>query len=625
MFRSRARRRSRLGRAVVATSLLLVGLNPVPVITASAAAPAGRVLPSNVLPGLAGLASVAPDPGATIQVGLALSRPDPSGEMALYQRLYQAGSSDYRHFLTPAQFNQRFGVSPQVYQQALSWLQDAGLSIDSSVLSHDFLLATGTVAQVERTFATSIRRYQLGSTTFLANTTAPTVPGDLPVMSVLGLNTFQRFSAPAHPTPPRLASAAAPVTTALGGLLPGVAGLPNLFATTPQSLWSIYQQPDAYRGAGQTMAVFGSGATAGTISDLARFEQENHLPAVPVTVRTVGPGPFTDTSGAVEWDIDTQASAGMAPDAGGLTLYFGSNLVDATVESLFTTWANDPAGPAQANASFGECERTPLDPILLQLPGNISQDPTGTVGIALGNNLEPVAEQTLRQATMEGRTLFSSSGDTGSSCPVVVLPVIGAGNGVLNQVVPLTSYPASSPYVVAVGGTVLYTSGTTPDTRVAEYAWTFGGGGDSLLISAPAYQVGTPGLFLPCVATADGQLTNAGQPCRGVPDVAAQSGDVLTNGYGIVAAGKDSQGGGTSLSSPLWMGMWARVNQSAGGTGYGFANETIYRLGKNAATAARDFYDITVGVNGLYAALPGWDYVTGFGTPRLTNFIADAH
>jgi pseudomonalisin len=373
------------------------------------------------------------------------------------------------------------------------------------------------------------------------------------------------------------------------------------------------------------MAVFGSGATAGTISDLARFEQENHLPAVPVTVRTVGPGPFTDTSGAVEWDIDTQASAGMAPDASGLTLYFGSNLVDATVESLFTTWANDPAGPAQANASFGECERTPLDPILLQLPGNISQDPTGTVGIALGNNLEPVAEQTLRQATMEGRTLFSSSGDTGSSCPVVVLPVIGAGNGVLNQVVPLTSYPASSPYVVAVGGTVLYTSGTTPDTRVAEYAWTFGGGGDSLLISAPAYQVGTPGLFLPCVATADGQLTNAGQPCRGVPDVAAQSGDVLTNGYGIVAAGKDSQGGGTSLSSPLWMGMWARVNQSAGGTGYGFANETIYRLGKNAATAARDFYDITVGVNGLYAALPGWDYVTGFGTPRLTNFIADAH
>jgi subtilase family serine protease len=171
---------------------------------------------------------------------------------------------------------------------------------------------------------------------------------------------------------------------------------------------------------------------------------------------------------------------------------------------------------------------------------------------------------------------------------------------------------------------VLYTTTTIPAARVAEYAWTFGGGGDSLLISAPRYQRGTPGLFLPCVATSDGRLTNLGQPCRGVPDVAAQSGDVLTNGYQIVVAGQDFVGGGTSLSSPLWAGMWARVNQSAGGSGYGFANETIYRLGKNPVTAHRDFFDVTVGVNGLYAALPGWDYVSGFGTPRLTNLIADA-
>ena len=314
----------------------------------------------------------------------------------------------------------------------------------------------------------------------------------------------------------------------------------------------------------------------------------------------------------------------MAPEAAGLILYFGSTLVDATVEAMLTTWVNDPAGPAQANASFGECERTPLDPILEQLPGNISQKPNATLGIALGNNLEPVAEATLRQATIEGRTLFSSSGDTGSSCPVVVLPGIGAGNGLLNQIVPLTSYPASSPYTVAVGGTVLYTTATAPPGRFAEYAWTFTGGGDSLLIPAPAYQRGTSGLFLPCVATAAGQLTDLGQPCRGVPDVAAQSGDALTNGYAIVAAGKDSQGGGTSLSSPLWAGMWARANQGVGGAGLGFANETIYRLGKNPTTAARDFYDITLGVNGLYAALPGWDYVSGFGTPRLTNLIADA-
>jgi pseudomonalisin len=600
------RRRSRWWLALVAAPTVVVfGLAAVPGLAAGSPA---RLLTANVLSGLNGLGGVAPDPATPMQIGVALARPDPAGEVALYQRLYQPGGAQYRAFLTPGQFNQRFGVSSAAYRQTANWLRAGGLSVDASVTSHDYLLATGTVAQIDRTFGTTIRRFQSGTTGFLANVTAPSIPRNLPISSVIGLNTFQRFATPAHPAP----------------TAPPSAGLPNVFASTPQDLWSVYQQPAAYRGAGQTLAVFGSGASAGAISDLAQFEKEHQLPAVAVTVHHVGPGPFTDTTGAVEWNIDTQAATGMAPDVKGLTLYFGANLVDATVEAMLTTWVNDPAGPAQADASFGECERTPLDPLLERLPGNISQDPNATAGIALGNNLEPVAEATLRQATIEGRTLFSSSGDNGSSCPVVLLPGLGAGNGVLNQIVPLTSYPASSQYAVAVGGTVLYTSLSAPGARVAEYAWPFSGGGDSLLIPAPAYQRGTPGLFGPCLATADGRLGDLGQPCRGVPDVAAQSGDALTNGYRIVAAGHDTEGAGTSLSSPLWAGMWARVNQSGGGAGYGFANPTIYRLGKNPATARRDFFDVTVGVNGLYAALPGWDYVSGFGAPRLANLIADA-
>jgi len=583
-------------------------------VTPRAAQAAPHVLGANVLSGLAALSSRAADPHAPMSVGLALSRPDPAGEAALYQQLYQPGGSSYRQFLTPADFAARFGVPSASFAAAVGWLRAGGLSVDTSSGSRDYVLATGSVSQIQRVFGTTIRRFKSAGTSFLANTTPPRVPAGLPIASVVGLNTYQRFSTPAHP---------AAALSAVANIL-SLTGLPNVGLTSPQSLWSVYDQPDAYRGAGQSIAVFGSGASAGTISDLARFEQVNHLPAVPVTVHDVGPGGFTDTSGSEEWDIDTQASTGMAPDVSGLTLYFGDSLVDATVENLLTTWVNDPQGPAQADASFGECERTPLDPVFLSLPGDISQDPNATFGITLGNNLEPVAEQTLRQAALEGRTLFSSSGDTGSSCPVISLPTLGPGNGVLNQVLPLTSYPASSPYAVAVGGTVLYTNVTTPASRFAEYAWTFTGGGGTLLIGAPAYQQGTSGLFLPCVATPDGQLTNLGQPCRGVPDVSAQSGDVLTNGYGIIAAGTPAQGGGTSLSSPLWAGMWARINQSAGGQGYGFANETLYRLGKNDATRARDFFDVTLGTNGLYLALPGWDYVSGFGTPDVAKIIADA-
>jgi pseudomonalisin len=97
---------------------------------------------------------------------------------------------------------------------------------------------------------------------------------------------------------------------------------------------------------------------------------------------------------------------------------------------------------------------------------------------------------------------------------------------------------------------------------------------------------------------------------------------VISNGYTIVSDGSDSSGGGTSLSSPLWAGMWARVvGTSHGKRGYGFANPLIYAIGKDPKRYADSFYDITVGTNGLNQAQPGWDYTTGFGVPRLSGLL----
>ena len=210
------------------------------------------------------------------------------------------------------------------------------------------------------------------------------------------------------------------------------------------------------------------------------------------------------------------------------------------------------------NASFGECETDPLNPVV----GNPALQPTNPPTQGLGNNLEPVSEPILRQAVMQGRTLFASTGDTGSSCPVVILPVIGAGNGILNQAVPLLGYPAASPYTVGVGGTVLYTDGNQPASRVLERAWEFTGGGTSIFITAPDYQQGVPNIIGRCVSTFDGTPDNSGMLCRGIPDVAAISGDVVSNGYDIVVNGQSGfAGGGTSLSSPVWAGMWTRIRR----------------------------------------------------------------
>ena len=337
-------------------------------------------------------------------------------------------------------------------------------------------------------------------------------------------------------------------------------------------------------------------------------------------------GDFSDTSGSVEWELDTQASTGMAPSVKQVHLYFAQHLVDPDAEADFAKWVDDRNGPKQANASFGECETTPANATLestIPTQFNNNQDQNALYGTGAPDALEPVADQTLRQGVLEGRTLFAATGDTGSSCPVLVLgPEAGAGNGVLNQGVPIVNYPAASPYVVAVGGTVLYPD--SDNTRGLEYPWPYTGGGQSFFIPAPSFQSGVSGVDRPCLSDVSGNPNTSGVTCRGIPDVADESGDIATSSYDIYSdeLGGDSGEGGTSLSSPLMMGMWARVQAAARG-GTGFADPLIYAVGKNATEDAADFNDYEVGTNGAYQALPGWDYVTGWGTPNLTPLMKD--
>jgi len=91
-------------------------------------------------------------------------------------------------------------------------------------------------------------------------------------------------------------------------------------------------------------------------------------------------------------------------------------------------------------------------------------------------------------------------------------------------------------------------------------------------------------------------------------------GDPNFGGADVVVNGADIGVGGTSLSSPLSVGTWARM-QTAHGNCYGFAAPIFYgTFGKPFLTAALDFHDIILGDNFLYPATPGWDYDTGLGS-----------
>lgn len=586
---------------------------------AHADAPSGKT--ANLLPGLSqatDLGSVAS--GTPLDLVVTLTRPDEAGEKAYVAATADPGSPQYRHFLTPAQFAQRFGVPAAQVAKVRDFLSAGGLSVGHVSAAGDQLSVRGSADDVETLFHTAVHSFTAQGKRFVANLSAPTFPSDLPIANVVGLETLTSFAVPHHATQGTQGtqqSNCLPLgVTCTDTCLPAVGCTGG---TTPADLAGVYQRPASARGAGQDLAVLGEGESDDVIADLRAFEQHFGLSQMPVTVEhPAGDTDFSDDSGRPEWDIDTQASSALADQASGLTLYFGTDLSDADVARVFSTFTDDADGPMQASASYGECESLPGVSSLVS--STVAQTPLGDY-VGLGNDMDATLDQITRQVAAEGKTIFVSTGDNGSSCPVVALPGVGAGNGVLNEGVPVTSSPASLPYVTAVGGTVLYTDGQ--GHRVREYGWTHSGGGDTLVNPAPDYQQDVSGLSLPCV-------TDPSVTCRGIADVAAQSGDALGNGFDIVMDGSytDAGGSGTSLSAPLLQGLWADV-QSAAPTsgGWGFANESLYRAGK--ADQSASFFDVsssdpTTGLpssNGLYPTLPGWDYVTGWGTPKVDGLI----
>lgn len=584
-----------LAGLLVSAGVIAVGPGAVAASTASGTV----VQPADLLPGLSRVPTAGQvDLSQVVQVTVALSHPDAAGESKLLAAMYTKGSPSYHHFLTPAGYAAKFAVPASTYARVVSGLTTNGMRAVYQAPTRSLLVVQGTLQAAARTFHVSFGEFSKpDGTHFFANTNAPTVP--VGVERVLGLNSLAAFLPPT--TNQTLCAPA-------GGTCVG--------AVTPQELWSVYNQPSSDLGQGQEIGVIGAGDYVQPEKDLRQYETEFNLPKVDVIAHNVADS-LAYTGGEGEWAMDSEASTGMAPDVQNLQYYFSDALGGA---DAYATWVNDPNGPAQANNSFGGCE---------------------ALDIELGEGT--VDDPLFQQADLEGRTLFVSSGDTGGSCTVLT------GNGFLNTGVPQVEYPCSSAYVTCVGGTVLYTDGGTPATRVSETGWSHTGGGTSLAEPQPSWQAnvnkttnGTPGTTMvgQCAYDPTGAPVTDVVPCRGVPDVAALSGDitVLTgavgrstagNGYQDVEGGSDLADGGTSLSSPLWVGMWTRMQAaSSAAGGLGFAAPALYHLAYDATADAADFYNVAVGDNGQWHDNPtspldptGWSYVSGLGVPNVDPMI----
>ncbi len=231
----------------------------------------------------------------------------------------------------------------------------------------------------------------------------------------------------------------------------------------------------------------------------------------------------------------------------------------------------------------------------------VSHTDVASISWSLGEHYFTTAQVTQMHSILQGAaahhvTVIGSSGDSGAY-----------SNADFGKPVKEVSLPASDPLVLGVGGTAL--TAKPSGAYMSETAFNTGGG-YSHRYARPAYQDGVPG----------------NTKTRGVPDVSA---DADQPGPPTVFAGGNIETDlGTSNSAPLWGGVIALADQDAQHA-LGFVNPALYRIARSASYH-KAFHDITTGSNYMtvgsvlvtgYRAGPGWDPVTGLGSPDAQTLI----
>jgi pseudomonalisin/xanthomonalisin len=441
-----------------------------------------------------------------------------------------------------AQAAQLYLPTPAQVKAVVDHLTQAGFRNIEVASNRLVISADGSAANATQAFHTTLRHFGSGADRRFANVTAAQVPAHLGsiVLAVHGLQNAAGFHTMAHPLAGKAASA----------------------GHSPTDFPLIYDASSMPPAASATLAIISEGNLDPTLADLQAFETKAGYAPVDAVVDYVGTK-GTDTSGTVEWNLDSQDSLAAAGGAlKQMIFYAATSLQDAPLTQAYNQAVADNKASV-INVSLGECETA-----------------------AKRSGIEASNDQIFALGVAQGQTFSVSSGDSGSQ-------ECGRRRG--NK----QSYPAVSPYVMSIGGTTLAGSGTT---YAGETVWSGTGGGASVTEAAPSWQKSAGVL---------GSST-----MRGVPDVAFDA-DPATGAI-ILVNGKNEQVGGTSLAAPLFAGFWARV-QAANGNALGFPDPAIYQYaGANPSL----FHDVTSGSNGGYSAKAGWDYTTGWGSLDVAKFNA---
>lgn len=405
---------------------------------------------------------------------------------------------------------------------------------------------------------------------------------------------------------------------------------------TASAMQNSYNLPPLYaagnEGQGVTIAIIDSFGDPNMASDLANFNTQMGLPHMCGEAdHTCAAGDPTFTH--VYWNGQTQVKS-PPPKSQGTGLQERDGWIVET--ALDVEWAHAMAPKANilnVTTNVAETQGVQGLPAMMQAEQFIVDHHQATVITQSFGTTEEAFNGTqsllnLRHAFISaaasGVTVLASSGD-GGSANAGLTPV----KNPTTFPFPTVNWPASDPLVTAVGGTYLCTDPVTgsgvdsvdppsncqTNPGVREIGWIDSGGGFSHIFAKPSYQN-----TLPNPSTPIGSM-------RGIPDVAFQASSRTAP---LVYATFDGGGGwflvgGTSCSSPEFSGLVAIADQIAG-HGLGLINPTLYSLASGPNYGSY-FYDVTTGNNQAdpsvtgYPATPGWDPVTGLGTPNAANLV----
>jgi subtilase family serine protease len=591
-----------------------------------------------------------------------LTLPTPSQQKAL--RLLVAEQQDpkspnFHKWLTPEQYADRFGLSQNDVQKISSWLQSQGLRVARVARGRNWIVFSGTAAQIGSAFRTEIHRYNVDGETHFANSGAPSIPAALSGIAI-GMRGLDDF----HPKPANVRKSTAQAPPARPDYYDNNFTPPDFLA--PGDIATIYDIDLLYSmgfdGTGQKLAI--AGQTDVYLADLNSFRTGFGLPLIS--------GCTTNASGV----ITACNSSNFVYVLGGADP--GVSLNDLTEADLDLEWSAATARGAQiifVNStdvfrSYYYAIDNNLAPVISLSYGAPCE---------FDDNALPADEVELTKASALGITFLNSSGDSGAaSCDPTTNSSTTAPNLAVGGLA--VSYPASSPEVTGVGGTAIaypsgFTStywgtgdgsatngGTAQNPPLPEIAWnddvelgiafgagtplqvqesyaivSSGGGASNCSVQTSDFSNCVSGFPQPSWQT----VTISGQNTRMVPDVSllaspnfpsfiyctpvkelsntspyntettsscgsGTAADIATAVNGICSGTCNGSNtlvspslvGGTSASAPIFAGMVAMLNQYLGANGLGNINPTLYSLAKTASNGA--FHRINSGTNVVY-------------------------